>query len=58
MAPVEKKKKRGFFTKIKRQFEEEDEFERDVKVNGFPVPDSQVKKAEPRSGPLQPGDYW
>jgi hypothetical protein len=46
------------FGKLKKTFEDEDEFERDVKVNGFPVPDAQVKKAEPRSGPIQPGDYW
>lgn len=29
-----------------------------VFINGQPLPDDAVKKAEKRAGPIQPGDYW
>ncbi|KAL8227865.1 hypothetical protein R6Q57_015449 [Mikania cordata] len=29
-----------------------------VMVNGHPIPDRLVKKAEKLAGPIQPGDYW
>ncbi|GAV63551.1 DUF3133 domain-containing protein [Cephalotus follicularis] len=29
-----------------------------VSVNGQPIPDRVVKKAEKRAGPILPGDYW
>ncbi|KAG2677084.1 hypothetical protein I3760_12G082300 [Carya illinoinensis] len=29
-----------------------------VSVNGHPIPDHLVKKAEKLAGPIQPGDYW
>lgn len=29
-----------------------------VAVNGHPIPDRLIKKAEKRAGPIQPGQYW
>uniref|UniRef100_A0A2P2IQI4 Extra-large guanine nucleotide-binding protein 1 n=1 Tax=Rhizophora mucronata TaxID=61149 RepID=A0A2P2IQI4_RHIMU len=41
--------------KSRRQIEEE---KVNVFINGQPIPDSMVKQAEMRAGPIQPGDYW
>ncbi|KAJ6695330.1 EXTRA-LARGE G-PROTEIN-LIKE [Salix koriyanagi] len=32
--------------------------EHDVLINGKPIPDYMVKRAEKLAGPIQPGDYW
>ncbi|KAJ8900622.1 hypothetical protein K2173_025399 [Erythroxylum novogranatense] len=40
------------------RFNHIDEHNRKVSVNGHPIPDRVVKKAEKLAGPIHPGNYW
>ncbi|CAI9292106.1 unnamed protein product [Lactuca saligna] len=44
--------------KLSRSNDHVDPGKVNVTVNGHPLPDRVVKKAEKISGPIQPGDYW
>ncbi|GKU87974.1 hypothetical protein SLEP1_g2296 [Rubroshorea leprosula] len=45
----------SFFSNIiKKSFKDK----LNVSVNGYPIPDRMVKKAEKMAGPIQPGKYW
>eukprot|EP00271_Cylindrocystis_brebissonii_P007436 TRINITY_DN20983_c0_g1_i1.p1 TRINITY_DN20983_c0_g1~~TRINITY_DN20983_c0_g1_i1.p1 ORF type:complete len:1129 (-),score=182.24 TRINITY_DN20983_c0_g1_i1:852-4238(-) len=35
-----------------------DDFQRRVSVNGQPIPDRVVERAEEKAGPMHPGDFW
>ncbi|EEF51319.1 conserved hypothetical protein [Ricinus communis] len=52
----------GLLKKSFRDFSrsnQHNEYEKpNVFVNGQPIPDSMVKKAEKLAGPIHPGDYW
>ncbi|KAJ9148045.1 hypothetical protein P3X46_030141 [Hevea brasiliensis] len=47
----------GDFSRSKHHVEGETE-ESNISVNGQPIPDSMVKRAEKLAGPILPGDYW
>ncbi|GLT79741.1 hypothetical protein SLA2020_512180 [Shorea laevis] len=50
-----KKGSESFFSNIiKKSFKDK----LNVSVNGYPIPDRMVKKAEKMAGPIQPGKYW
>ncbi|XP_071735909.1 uncharacterized protein [Rutidosis leptorrhynchoides] len=56
---------KGFVGKIKKSFREfsrssqhVDQGTVNVTVNGHPIPDRLVKKAENLAGTIEPGDYW
>ncbi|KAK9051408.1 hypothetical protein SSX86_028035 [Deinandra increscens subsp. villosa] len=46
------------FREFSKSSQHVDEGEVNVMVNGHPIPDRLVKKAEKLAGPIQPGDYW
>ncbi|KAK9074280.1 hypothetical protein SSX86_006877 [Deinandra increscens subsp. villosa] len=46
------------FKEFSRSSKHVDQGKVNVKVNGHPIPDRLVKKAEKLAGPVQPGDYW
>ncbi|XP_028794763.1 protein ENHANCED DISEASE RESISTANCE 4 [Neltuma alba] len=55
----------SFFTNIKkslRDFSKSNQTDKrsssNVTVNGHPIPDRVIKKAEKLAGPIQPGNYW
>ncbi|KAL3702187.1 hypothetical protein R1sor_020209 [Riccia sorocarpa] len=41
-----------------RGHKEHNNYSRRVTVNGLPIPDNLVVKAEERAGPIMPGNYW
>lgn len=45
------------FSRSKQHMESETE-KSNVSVNGQPIPDSMVRRAEELAGPIHPGDYW
>lgn len=46
------------FREFSRSGQHDDQGKVNVTVNGHPIPDRLVKKAEKLAGPVQPGDYW
>ncbi|KAI9110062.1 hypothetical protein K1719_019103 [Acacia pycnantha] len=55
----------SFFTNIKKSLQDfsksnqtDNRSRCNVTVNGHPIPDRVIKKAEKLAGPIQPGNYW
>jgi hypothetical protein len=52
----------GFIKKSFRDFSRSNQHlpneKLNVIINGKPIPDCMVKRAEKLAGPIQPGDYW
>nr|XP_043627177.1 protein ENHANCED DISEASE RESISTANCE 4 isoform X2 [Erigeron canadensis] len=46
------------FREFSRSSQHDEQVKVNVMVNGHPIPDRLVKKAEKLAGPIQPGDYW
>lgn len=60
-----KKGGESFFANIKKSFRDfsrsnqtDNRNSSSVTVNGHPIPDRVIKKAEKLAGPIQPGNYW